>query len=249
MNKLWIDLVYLELLKLKRTASVFVLVAIPLFTCIVASLIFLSGRSLAQVSTADISMFWAGLQALWGYVIFPLFIALIASLINHIEHKNHTWRVMFSLPISKAALFWSKFLVLILYVVAANILLWFFANLFLIGVSLLNERTDIFFGVGLLGKLHYLLLAIFPIALFYHTIAWRFEQIILPLAISIIACAGVMYIGNSEYWIYYPWSYGLITLSATDPSHQIQALYLASTVSLLLSVFLVFRIEKLSSSE
>lgn len=249
MNEQFLNLIHIELLKLKRTASVFVLITIPLFTCIISTLLFLGDRSIANISTTDIPLFWAGLHALWGYLILPLFIALIAALTNHLEHKNSTWRVMFSLPLTKLALFWSKFLVLMLYIFLANILLWLFANMFLMCIAIFSEQSGLFIGLGVLAKLPYLLIAIFPIALLYHVIAWRFEQIILPLAIGIIAGSGVMYIGSSEYWVYYPWSYGLIALSATDPSQSLHSVVLAGAVSLLLSACVFFSIEKLSRSE
>ncbi len=99
-------LIRIELLKVKRSLALLMMLACPLM---VNLLCFALELKTNRTGVVKASMYWMGNTAIWAYFMFPLYIALVAGLLNGNEHKNSTWRVMLTLPISARQLFFSKF--------------------------------------------------------------------------------------------------------------------------------------------
>ena len=75
-------------------------------------------------------------------------------------------------------------------------------------------------------------LACLPVVLIQHAISWRVANFVLPLAVGICATMGIVQLGSSEYWVYFPWSYSLMAASGSEPAAQQQALLLAAGLAL-----------------
>jgi hypothetical protein len=73
-------------------------------------------------------------------------------------------------------------------------------------------------------------LACIPVLIIQHAVSWRVRNLVLPLAVGVMATMGITQIGSSEHWIWYPWSYALMAANGSDPAMQSQALMLAGVV-------------------
>ena len=157
-------------------------------------------------------------------------IALAAGLVNGNEHRNHTWRLMLTLPITHRQLYLSKLMVIMALVAGANIGL----MLLLLGVNsafaLAGHPLDAALAFPKAWTVAKIMIASLPVVLIQHTVSWRSQNIVLPLAVGVCATMGIAAIGSSEYWSYFPWSYILMAANGSDEGMQMTALRLALLV-------------------
>jgi hypothetical protein len=70
-----------------------------------------------------------------------------------------------------------------------------------------------------------------PIVMVQHWISWRVQNIVAPLAVGVVATMGIMQIGQSKDWVYYPWAYVMTALNGTAPDIAVRATTLACLVA------------------
>lgn len=223
-----IQLIRIELLKVKRSLALLMMLACPLM---VALLCF--GLQLKTNKTGLIrwDMYWAGSTAIWGYFMFPLYLALITGLLNGNEHRNSTWRLMLTLPIQSRQLFLAKFVLAAVFMFGANFALLLMTSCAIYVFGLLGFSISRAFEFDFVHFMLFANLSALPILIFQHWISWRVQNIVAPLAVGVIGTMGIVQIGQSENWIYYPWSYVMTALNASSADVRHQAIILASTLA------------------
>lgn len=222
-----IKLFRIELLKIRRSLALLMALACPAMVVVLVL-----GVTLRQTAAVDFNEktwfgIWQTSTAIWCYFMLPLYIALITGLLNGNEHRNQTWRLMLALPISLRQLYFVKALLAWSFVIAANLLLVLYISLAAMALG--------FFGYAMQGAFEFsvaytvlnISLACIPILVIQHAISWRFSNIVFPLATGVIATMGIVQLGSSKYWVYYPWSYILMAVNGSSPDMQQQALWLA----------------------
>lgn len=70
-----------------------------------------------------------------------------------------------------------------------------------------------------------------PTLTIHHVLAWRFPNLVLPLAAGVFGTIGIMQVGSSEYWVYWPWSYSMMAANGSTAALQLQAMLLAVAVA------------------
>ncbi len=188
--------------------------------------------------------FWQSNLALWRYFMLPLSIALVTTLLNGNEHRNAAWRLLFTLPItprqgflSKAALAWGC-------VLGANLVPGLLATAAAGLVAAMRPTPPDMFGFPIALALAKVSLTCLPVVLIQHAISWRFANFVLPLAVGIGATMGIIQLGSSEYWVYFPWSYSLMASNGTPPEARQLAVGLAGAVTLALLAWTTWRAGK-----
>lgn len=68
-----------------------------------------------------------------------------------------------------------------------------------------------------------------PIIAIQHAVSWRFQNLVLPLAVGMMTTVGITQIGSSSHWMWYPWVYALMAVNGAAAAQQ-QALMLAAAV-------------------
>jgi hypothetical protein len=228
-------LLRIEFLKTRRSLALLMMLVCPLFVVLLTV-----GMQLKNVQKMPWQMYWLNNTAIWCYFMLPLFIALITALLNGNEHKNATWRLMLTLPISTRQLYLAKLILASFFVAGANLIL-----LVLIAISIALFG---FAGHSITGAFDYAALTSFaklvtcslPILVLQHWFSWRVQNIVAPLALGVISTMGIIQIGHSKDWIYYPWSYLTMAMQGSSTSMRQQALMLASVVGLSLMAVSVF---------
>ncbi len=224
-------LIRVELLKVKRSLALLMMLACPLM---VALLCFGLELKTNRTGVVKASLYWMGNTAIWAYFMFPLYIALVTGLLNGNEHKNETWRLMLTLPISARQLFFSKFVLAGLFIVGANVVLFVMASIAMLVFNAMGLTVKGGLTSSLMEFLAYASISALPILVFQHWISWRVQNIVAPLAIGVLGTMGIMQLGQSKDWIYYPWSYVMNALNAALPEVRIQALIFSSVVAALM---------------
>ncbi|MDP3785741.1 MAG: ABC transporter permease [Undibacterium sp.] len=220
-------LIRVELLKVRRTLAILMMLACPLMVVLLSF-----GMLLKTHSKLDWPMYWLGNTAIWCYFMLPLYIALVTALLNGSEHRNSTWRLMMSLPITAGRLYLAKFLLAAVFV--------FGANLALLALVVLSIFALYFLGYPIKGAFNYdawhsifaLSVCALPILVVQHLVSWHVKNIVAPLALGVVATMGIMQIGQSKEWVYYPWTYAMMAVHGSSPTMRDQAVLLAAVVGL-----------------
>jgi len=227
-------LMTVELLKIRRSLALLMVAAAPLIVVVFDVLMMLKRTGFAALGSRHWPGFWMGNTALWTYFMLPLYIALVCALLNGQEHRNQSWRLMLTLPVSQSQLYVVKALLAWLFVVCSNLIL---LGATALAIALLGAA-----GAPLAGAFEYPALSVaarmsiagLPILLIQHAVAWRFQNLVLPLAVGVFGTMGIMQVGSSEYWTWYPWTYPLMAANGSDGTHQQLALMLAAGLGALL---------------
>jgi hypothetical protein len=230
-------LMAVELLKIRRSLALLMMFAIPIVVLLLNFAMLVKRHDVAQIDARLWFMYWNGVTGLWSYFMMPLYIALITGLLNGHEHKNQTWRLMLTLPVSQLQLFVVKGVLAWLFVVASTLVLMAATALTVIALGLAGASLDGAFQVELLTMLGKVALTCLPVLVIQHAISWRFQNLVLPLAVGVVATMGVQQIGSSTYWVWYPWSYPVMAMLGSDLAKQQHAMMLAALVGAALMAF------------
>lgn len=234
-----IKLIYIELIKTKRSLALLMMFLSPLMVLFVNILLFIHADG-KVVESKGWGQFWMVNYAMWGYFMMPLYIALITALLNGIEHRSNGWRFMMALPVKQGELFFAKLILAWLYLLGAS------------GVLFLSVLTSIFL-FDLLGyqgadissveasfKLIYATIACMAILTIQHIVSWRWSNIVVSLGLGVVSTMSIMQFSSSQYWRFNPWTYTLMATNASDQAMQSQAIIYSLGVTLVLSLLGMF---------
>ncbi len=163
-------------------------------------------------------MSWKGM----GFLYTPFFIVLLTCLFFNIEHKNNTWKHIFTLPILKSSIYLNKLLTLLIFIAIFYILyipIWigcgFTVGLIKPQLQLTTHSPDY---VSLLSLCFHSFIASLGILAIHFWLSIRFKNMIIPIAIAVV-CSVVwiaMYQGRVEEITYFPYSYHYSTINPPE---------------------------------
>jgi len=229
-----LKLLSVELLKIRRSLALLMMFAIPLMVATLNVLILLRRHGANAILPEHWNFYWLGNSGLWSYFMLPLYIALITTLLNGHEHKHQTWRLMLTLPVTQLQLFMVKGLLAWLFVIGASAILVIGANLGAGVLIVLGASSHNAFDFAALPFIAKLAITSLPVIAIQHAVSWRVGNLVVPLALGVIATMGITQIGGSSSWIWYPWVYSLMATNGAEMGNQQQALWLAAAVGTVL---------------
>lgn len=229
-----LKLLGVELLKIRRSLALLMMFGIPLLVILLNAAMLVKQYDMHQITAKVWFIYWAGNTGMWCYFMMPLYIALITGLLNGHEHKNQTWRLMLTLPVSQLELFIVKGVLALLFVVGATLVLVAGTSMTVFMLGAAGASGDGAFAAPLAPMVWKVTLACLPILVIQHAVSWRFQNLVLPLALGVIATMGITQIGSSKYWVWYPWTYSMMGLHGSDADLQQKALLLAGVVGAVL---------------
>lgn len=147
---------------------------------------------------------WGGLIQNMSMLTIPtllLGIAIVSSMIANIEHATNSWKQTLALPISKASVFASKFIVVVLLLACSCILL--AAGTILLGIAL-GFETNIPFQ-ELVKMSAYPFLAAIPLIALQVWLSVTIMNQAVPLTVGIMGA--VLSLWPSDYSIFIPWQW------------------------------------------
>ena len=227
-----LKLLRIELLKARRSLALLLMFAIALVVVALNVLMLVRQHELGAISPRDWLRLWHGTTVLWCSFVMPLYIALVAGLLNGQEHRHHGWRLMLTLPISQWQLFAVKTVLAWLFVLASTLVLWGGTALAALALGAAGASVEGAFAYAVLPAFGKLALACLPMVVLQHALSWRLRSLVAPLALGVITTSGIVQVGSSSYWVWYPWSYATMALTGSEAARQQQALLLAGAVAL-----------------
>ncbi|WP_144394774.1 ABC transporter permease [Pleionea sediminis] len=235
-----ITLIKVELLKTKRSLSLLMMIVCPLMVVLLQTMVLVK-TGLGPIEKKGWISLWMTANALWSYFMFPLFLALITALLNGNEHKNDTWRFMLTQPVSQFKLYIAKLILAFVYCFAANVMLyiWLGFSILLLHLFGVSDGLNITFDLSefkIFKSLTFSLVSCLPVLIIQHAISWRFSNIVVPLAVGVIATMGIIQIGSSEYWVYHPWSYITMATVGSQSDMQLQAVIYSIVIASILFI-------------
>lgn len=219
-----------ELWKCRKTAAYWLTllasVIVPLLSwlMLVSKPAHFSNRLQSDVWRNYMNMSWQPAAAFF----LPMYVILVISLVVQIEYRNNTWKQVYASPRSYADIFFSKFLVIHLLIIAS--ILSFNLTLILTGYAANAIRgTYTFFDHAVpwkdmlivSGKMYGSILAV---TAFQYWLTLRLKNYIAPVGIGLALLITGIVIIQWEHIRYYPYVYTALTyfrdLNRGNLSHQ-----------------------------
>lgn len=196
----------IEVRKLKSSGMLWVVFGIP-FLLALQNLL-LSTRFFTQKDPGWTTVLF-GQLGLFAIFLFPGIIAVVMAAMMRVEHKGNGWKYLFSLPVKRSQVFIVKFLL------GAGLI---FIHLMLMSV------TNLLVGllIGIPGPVPYATFLVNPLFAFLYTVPIMalqfllgliFTQPLIPIGIGVgLGMPAILMANSVKYWIYYPWTYPIVTL-------------------------------------
>lgn len=204
-------LFYTELIKLKNTFALWLTILGALFMpLLLLSAYLLSVKEFVPAPAVN-PWYEYLLRTFNGNCLFSTgFILLIIGLILNVEHKAHSWKHLFTLPVTRAKFYYVKLMFIFATIVVFIILYFVFAVVigqFLgVGKSELKfSEFDIPSGYILKFLLDFFV-SIIPLVIIQYWISLRMENLVTSLGLGLLGLLVGLLFKNSPHIIYFPYA-------------------------------------------
>lgn len=223
-----IDLIRNEVLKLKRSLALAVVVAAPILTTLLYFLVLLRESRTTPLPNAWGSYTQVVLQ-LWAFLALPLLVTLLTTLGNQVEHQHGMWKHLFAQPVPRAWVLLAKAAVGLLTMGMASALL--LPLVLALGKVVHLLKPALGFGAPFpwrgaalgIAKVYgaaWLMLAL------HQWISQRWASMAIGLGSGMLGLMGAFVVVNSKTWgVRYPWS---LPLRASQPSTDLTPILVLS---------------------
>jgi hypothetical protein len=216
-----------EFYKSRKTAGFWSAVILPLLLCLLIFAGFYS-RSDKMVMEPGMMLwiqFSGAILGVMGSLLLPMLIVFIGYSVNSIEHKADTWKTLFSLPISKFAVYSAKYFYAMFLVFLCLALFVLFTVSFgnLLGMVKPELKFHDYNISGILSQLYFkLFLSSLGILSIQFLLSLLFRDFLKPMGIGFVATiTGVILVANQwKYDYLFPYSHPMLALSALPQHHN-----------------------------
>ena len=214
-----------EVLKLQNTLALAVAFGVPFFLNLLVFIIFLSeGNKFIKAGTDPWIPYTKPIYSFWSGLVMILLIILQAALINSIEHKSNAWPKLYSMPVPRGMVYFSKLTAFLALNLLSALALFVFEGLFglLLGLVMPFLGFQNFrFSYDLLALSFKIMLAGCFIMGFQFYLSYRSRSFVLPLAIGfcLMVTAGII---NSWQYVYLvPYALPSLAYKAFTTGHDL----------------------------
>lgn len=230
-----------ETLKAKRTLALRLAFIAPLLIVLLEFLVF--WRQGARLNTSGRPA-WVFLTQnsllLWDLLMVPLFVTLETALLGGLEHANKNWKHLFTLPVSRGAIYGAKQVVAIGLLGLSTLVLWI--GIAATGLVFRVFKPHIGFDapVPLWRILQFALLSFICswLIIALHTwIAMHWSSFVVAMGVGVAATVAAVIVLQSDYNVYYPWTLpAVVTRAAIEGQLKPIALACGTAGGLVLAV-------------
>jgi hypothetical protein len=180
-------------------------------------------------------------------VILPVFVILLNNVIVQVEYKNNTWKQVYASPRKYADIFFSKFIIVQLFLLGFFLLFSLFIILSGYTISLLQKDYPFSSSAVPFRYLFILItriyVAILGVSAIQYWLSVRFRNFIVPLGVGIGLWIAGLILMDWENIIYYPYMYSTLLFFIDAPKHvgTLPLLLTNSVVCFLVAISLGFR--------
>ncbi|MBS1502675.1 MAG: ABC transporter permease [Bacteroidetes bacterium] len=214
-----------EFYKTRKTMAFWSTVLLPLAICLLLFFGFLnhSDRLVHQPGFMLWLQFAGAILGVMGSLILPMLIVFLAYSVNNIEHKAETWKTLFSLPISKWAVYSAKYFYALFLTIVCLVLFLLFTLAFGNLLSVLNPALKFseYHVEGTLARIYLkLLLSSLGILSIQFLLSLLFRDFLKPMGIGFAATIAGIIMANVgwKYAYTFPYAHPLLTIKSIFPS-------------------------------
>ncbi|PTX14929.1 hypothetical protein C8N40_10927 [Pontibacter mucosus] len=218
-----------ETLKLKNTFALWLAILAPCALLSMNVLVFWSkGQHFVTDGVNPWHRFAAQNFGVYALLLMPIYIALLTSLTNGIEHKANGWKHLYALPLPKSTIYTAKATTVLGLVLLSNVV--FVVAYLAAGLFLSMVRPDLGFDAmtGLLPvyiSVLKLFLATFVIIALQFWLSIRWSSIALSMGVGIIGIITLMIALRWEYIHYYPFAYPFMAIKGFPNETSLQNVF------------------------
>ena len=242
-----------EIFKFRSTFVFWFIILAPAFIPLINLIVFLKrGDEIVErggTAWGNLMQFSSGPS---GFL-FPFFVFIVALFVNNIEWSSNTWKLVYTQPLNRLTVYFSKLSVFILMLFTSLML--YGALLILVGKIVHLTNPDLGFGdpfdlVILFGRTFRTFLATLGFASIHFYISQRSKNLILPLGIGIAGIISFMILMQGwEYVVYHPYGFHILAGGTYEGARSIlfenmQPIYLSLGLCLLMTVIGAFDVLK-----
>lgn len=225
-----------ELLKLRHSKILNIVMFLPLFFVILGFTNFLRYRELFTEKGQNVwSQVYTQSSMFYGLFLIALFITIIIAVLVRIENAEDNFKRILTLPIKRSDLYIAK-LVVVCGIVALNLIIFMLLTIF---VGLIMAPSNQSMPMELIYSPMLCIVASLPVIGIQYYLSMKFKNIAIPLGIGLAFSIPALLINNTKYWMLFPWAYpGRVLLNAGGISFDCPTyIYIISVV-----VFIIFTI-------
>ena len=206
-----------ELLKCRKTAAYWITIGCGLFIPVIIFIVYVAKpeyntRELAV--DAWIKHFGRAWEMAAAFLM-PMYVIMVTSLVVQVEYRNNTWKQVYASPRSYADIFFSKFIIVQLMVIASFIIFdamiiisGYGAGVFRSGYHFADQAIPWQYFLRVTAKLYTATLAMTAIQ---YWLSLRFRNYIIPVMIGLVLIITGIIILRWENIIYFPYAYTTLT--------------------------------------
>ncbi|HAA11041.1 MAG TPA: hypothetical protein DCE41_04815 [Cytophagales bacterium] len=153
------------------------------------------------------------------FLLFPMFVTLLAVFFFQIEHQNHSWKHLWVLPVARSQQYLAKVIILLTLVASSlvlfTLLIWGTGNL----LSVLRPELGFQEDTGMLAVGKMILwsgAASFALVAFQFWFSFRWRSILLPLALGFAGLVSANIIISWEHSIWHPYTAPMLALATAQ---------------------------------
>lgn len=217
-----------ELLKLKRSSLLSLGLIFPIIIVIFTFSKVSGMEKIAELGFSEGLYMFSSMAFITLFL--PLYIIYVACMVTKVENDNNGWRGLMLFPIKKTSIYLSKYKVMLSlliittlsYIVSVNIL-----------VSILGNNFNF-----ILDSIKYslqIIITTLPIITLLFIIGRRFISIIAVITTGVIMLITNIFIAQSKFWIYAPWTYSMMISGGAITNKE---RYIVLVISIILSLIM-----------
>ncbi|ANS76281.1 hypothetical protein AWM70_18220 [Paenibacillus yonginensis] len=193
--KKFLNILAAERLKMSRSLLWLLVLASPVLAVLIGLLI--------NEEFGNWPLLLGGMSMFHSMLFLPVLTGLFSSFICRYEHNQGGWKALLALPVTRNAVYWAKFLIVILLLALSQILL--LAGILIVG-RVRHLTGDIPWNMLLQSMLGGWI-ACFPLAALQMFFSLRWSSFAAPLVINVIfTVPNILIVNSATYGPYYPWA-------------------------------------------
>lgn len=226
------DLFKVELLKLKRSSLLSLGVLFPIIIVAFTFSKVLGMEKIAELGFSEGLYMFSSIAFIALFL--PLYIIYVACMVTKVENDNNGWRGLMLFPIKKTSIYLSKYKVMLSLIIIAIL-----SYIVSLNISLFILGNNFNFILGSIKYLIHIVITTLPIMTLLFIIGRRFISIIPLITTGVVMLITNIFIAQSKFWIYAPWTYSMMILGGDITNIE---RYIVLVVSIILSL-IVFAID------
>lgn len=193
-----------ELLKLKHSKILNIVMFVPLFFVILGFSNFLRYRELFTEKGQNVwQQIYTQSSMFYGLFLIALFITIIMAILVRIENSEDNFKRILTLPVKRSDIYISK-LTVGCGIVFLNLVIFMILT---IVAGVITAPSSVSMPMNLIYSPMLCFIASLPVIAIQYYLSMKFSNIAIPLGVGVVFSLPSILINNTKYWILFPWTY------------------------------------------